>query len=262
LAVALGAEVCEIYTDVDGVFTADPRLVPSARRIERLSYEEMLEMAASGAKILHLRCVEYARRYGLPIHVRSSFPTKTGTWIAEIPAEELMEAPIISGVAHERGEAKITVVGVPDKPGEAAQIFSVVAEQGVNIDMIVQNVSSVATGRTDITFTLPSTDLTAAVAALTKAQFQIGFESLQSDDQIGKVSLIGAGMRTHPGVTARFLTALADAGINVEMISTSQIRISVVVREDELSTAVSALHRAFELDDPEGAATVYGGTGR
>jgi aspartate kinase len=262
LAAALGAEVCEIYTDVDGVFTADPRLVPTARRIPRLSYEEMLEMAASGAKILHLRCVEYARRFDLPIHVRSSFSNKTGTWIVDIPPEEQMEAPIISGVAHERGEAKITVVGVPDKPGEAAQIFSVVAEQGVNIDMIVQNVSSVATGRTDITFTLPSTDLAVAVAALTKAQYQIGFESLQSDDQIGKVSLIGAGMRTHPGVTAKFLTALADAGINVEMISTSQIRISVVVREDELPTAVSALHSAFELDDPEGAATVYGGTGR
>jgi aspartate kinase len=262
LAAALGAEVCEIYTDVDGVFTADPRLVPTARRIPRLSYEEMLEMAASGAKILHLRCVEYARRFALPIHVRSSFSNKTGTWILDIPPEEQMEAPIISGVAHERGEAKITVVGVPDKPGEAAQIFSVVADQGVNIDMIVQNVSSVATGRTDITFTLPSTDLTVAVAALNKAQDQIGFESLQSDDQIGKVSLIGAGMRTHPGVTARFLTALADVGINVEMISTSQIRISVVVREDELSTAVAALHSAFELDDPEGAATVYGGSGR
>jgi aspartate kinase len=262
LAAALGAEVCEIYTDVDGVFTADPRLVPTARRIARLSYEEMLEMAASGAKILHLRCVEYARRFDLPIHVRSSFSTKTGTWIVDIPPEEQMEAPIISGVAHERGEAKITVVGVPDKPGEAAQIFSVVADQGVNIDMIVQNVSSVATGRTDITFTLPSTDLSLAVAALTKAQDQIGFESLQSDDQIGKVSLIGAGLRTHPGVTAKFLTALADAGINVEMISTSQIRISVVVREDELPTAVSALHSAFELDDPDGAATVYGGTGR
>jgi aspartate kinase len=244
LAAALGAEVCEIYTDVDGVFTADPRLVPTARRIARLSYEEMLEMAASGAKILHLRCVEYARRFDLPIHVRSSFSTKTGTWIVDIPPEEQMEAPIISGVAHERGEAKITVVGVPDKPGEAAQIFSVVADQGVNIDMIVQN------------------DLSLAVAALTKAQDQIGFESLQSDDQIGKVSLIGAGMRTHPGVTAKFLTALADAGINVEMISTSQIRISVVVREDELPTAVSALHSAFELDDPDGAATVYGGTGR
>jgi aspartate kinase len=262
LAAALGAEVCEIYTDVDGVFTADPRLVPTARRIPRLSYEEMLEMAASGAKILHLRCVEYARRFDVPIHVRSSFSTKTGTWIVDIPPEEQMEAPIISGVAHERGEAKITVVGVPDKPGEAAQIFSVVADQGVNIDMIVQNVSSVATGRTDITFTLPSTDLSLAVAALTKAQDQIGFEALQSDDQIGKVSLIGAGMRTHPGVTAKFLTALADAGINVEMISTSQIRISVVVREDELSTAVSALHSAFDLDDPEGGATVYGGTGR
>jgi aspartate kinase len=262
LAAALGAEVCEIYTDVDGVFTADPRIVPTARQIPKLSYEEMLEMAASGAKILHLRCVEYARRFSLPIHVRSSFSTKPGTWIADISPEEQMEAPIISGVAHERGEAKITVVGVPDKPGEAAQIFTVVAEAGVNIDMIVQNVSSVATGRTDITFTLPTSDLQTAVTALTKAQDQIGFESLQSDDQIGKVSLVGAGMRSHPGVTAKFLTALADAGINVEMISTSQIRISVVVREDELPEAVNALHRAFELDDPAGAATVYGGSGR
>jgi aspartate kinase len=262
LAAALGAEVCEIYTDVDGVFTADPRIVPTARQIPKLSYEEMLEMASSGAKILHLRCVEYARRFSLPIHVRSSFSTKPGTWIVDIPAEEQMEAPIISGVAHERGEAKITVVGVPDKPGEAAQIFTAVADAGVNIDMIVQNVSSVDTGRTDITFTLPSADLTTAVAVLTKEQDKIGFESLQSDDQIGKVSLVGAGMRTHPGVTAKFLAALADAGLNVEMISTSQIRISVVVREHELPAAVAALHSAFELDDPNGGATVYGGTGR
>jgi len=262
LASALGAEVCEIYTDVDGVFTADPRIVPTARQIPKLSYEEMLEMAASGAKILHLRCVEYARRFNLPIHVRSSFSTKPGTWIVDVSAEEQMEAPIISGVAHERGEAKITVVGVPDKPGEAAQIFTVVAGAGVNIDMIVQNVSSVATGRTDITFTLPTSDLATAVEALMGAQGLIGFESLQSDDQIGKVSLIGAGMRTHPGVTAKFLSSLADAGINVEMISTSQIRISVVVREDELPVAVAALHSAFELDDPNGGATVYGGSGR
>jgi aspartate kinase len=262
LAAALRAEVCEIYTDVDGVFTADPRLVPTARQIPKLSYEEMLEMASSGAKILHLRCVEYARRYGMPIHVRSSFSSMPGTWIVDVPAEEQMEAPIISGVAHERGEAKVTVVGVPDKPGEAAQIFGVVADAGVNIDMIVQNVSSVATGRTDITFTLPISDLPTAVGALTKAQDEIGFESLQSDDQIGKVSLVGAGMRTHPGVTAKFLTSLADAGINVEMISTSQIRISVVVRQDDLPTAVAALHKAFDLDDPNGSATVYGGTGR
>ncbi len=264
LAAALGAEVCEIYTDVDGVFTADPRLVPAARQIPKLSYEEMLEMASSGAKILHLRCVEYARRFSLPIHVRSSFSAKPGTWIVDVSAEEQMEAPIISGVAHERGEAKITVVGVPDKPGEAAQIFSVVADAGVNIDMIVQNVSSVATGRTDITFTLPISDLATAMEVLTKAQGEIGFESLQSDDQIGKVSLIGAGMRTHPGVTAKFLTSLADAGINVEMISTSQIRISVVVRQDDLPVAVAALHTAFQLDnpDPDGAAVVYGGTGR
>ncbi|MBX6372319.1 MAG: aspartate kinase [Acidothermus sp.] len=262
LAVALGAEVCEIYTDVDGVFTADPRIVPNARQIPRLSYEEMLEMAAAGAKILHLRCVEYARRFKMPIHVRSSFSNRPGTWVVDIPPEEQMEAPIISGVAHERGEAKITVVGVPDKPGEAAQIFQVIADAGINVDMIVQNVSSTVTGRTDITFTLPISDLATAMAALSKAQDRIGFESLISDDQIGKVSLIGAGMRTQPGVTAKFLTALANAGINVEMISTSQIRISVVIREDDLPAAVAALHEAFELGDPENQAVVYGGTGR
>src|SRR5690348_7223772 len=159
LAAALHADVCEIYTDVDGVFTADPRIVPNARHIEKITYEEMLELAAGGAKVLMLRCVEYARRFQVPIHVRSSYSTKPGTWIVDLSAEDQMEAPIISGVAHERGEAKITVVGVPDKPGEAAQIFTVIADAGVNIDMIVQNVSSVATGRTDITFTLPTSDL-------------------------------------------------------------------------------------------------------
>lgn len=266
LAAALNADVCEIYTDVDGVFTEDPRLVRGARRIPKITYEEMLEMAACGAKVLIPRCVEYARRYNLPIHVRSSFSDKIGTWVsghAGSESEETgMEQAIISGVAHDRSEGKITVVGVPDKVGAAAGIFGIVAEAGVNIDMIVQNVSSVATGRTDITFTLPTSDLPAAVEALTRAQGLIGFESLQSDDQIGKVSLIGAGMRTHPGVTAKFLSSLADAGINVEMISTSQIRISVVVREDELPVAVAALHSAFELDDPNGGATVYGGSGR
>jgi aspartate kinase len=262
LAAALGAEVCEIYTDVDGVYTADPRIVPSARRIEKLAYEEMLELAAAGAKILHLRCVEYARRYGIPVHVRSSFSQRNGTWITEVSEEEQMEQPIISGVAHERGEAKITIVGVPDKPGEAAAIFRAVADAGVNVDMVVQNVSSTATGRTDITFTLPIGDGTLAMESLTRIQEQVGFESLLYDDQIGKLSLVGAGMRTHPGVTANFLTALADAGVNVEMISTSEIRISVVVREDELPVAVAAVHSAFELDAVDEVATVYGGTGR
>ncbi|MGQ0632403.1 MAG: aspartate kinase [Sporichthyaceae bacterium] len=268
LAAALQAEVCEIYTDVDGVFSADPRIVPAARRLPTITYEEMLEMAASGAKVLHLRCVEYARRFHLPIHVRSSFSHRVGTWVVaegtHAPSEgNDMEDPIIAGVAHDRSEAKVTVVGVPDKPGQAAAIFSTVAGSGVNIDMIVQNVSGAATGRTDISFTAPRTDGAKAVQALEKIQAEIGFESLRYDDQIGKVSLIGAGMRSHPGVSAKFFAALAEAGVNIEMISTSEIRISVVVREDDVNTAVQAVHTAFELDDPDGGgAIVYGGTGR
>ncbi|MEU6785778.1 aspartate kinase [Nonomuraea angiospora] len=264
LAAALQADVCEIYTDVDGVFTADPRIVPAARQIPRISYDEMMEMAACGAKILHLRCVEYARRFDLPIHVRSSFSTKEGTWVVSDPYTEgtEMEQPIISGVAHDRSEAKITVVGVPDKVGEAASIFKTLADAEINIDMIVQNVSAAATGRTDISFTLPTTDAQTALSSLKKIQGQIGFESLLFDDQIGKVSLIGAGMRSHPGVTATFFAALADAGVNIEMISTSEIRISVVVEQDGVDTAVQAAHRAFSLDADQVEATVYGGSGR
>jgi len=262
LAAALGADVCEIYTDVDGVFTADPRIVPTARRIPRISYEEMLEMAACGAKILHLRCVEYARRYDIPIHVRSSFSQKPGTWITDSTEGSEMEQPIISGVAHDRSEAKVTVVGVPDKVGVAATIFSVLSDAGINLDMIVQNVSAAATGRTDISFTLPGTDGQTALTALNKAKDQIGFESLLYDDRIGKVSLIGAGMRSHPGVTAKFFTALADAGVNIEMISTSEIRISVIVSQDDVEAAVNAAHRAFDLDADQIEAVVYGGTGR
>ncbi|MER7210793.1 aspartate kinase [Streptosporangium sp. NPDC000239] len=264
LAAALEADVCEIYTDVDGVFTADPRIVPVARKIPKVSYEEMMEMAACGAKILHLRCVEYARRFNLPIHVRSSFSTKEGTWVISDPDSEgtQMEQPIISGVAHDRSEAKITVVGVPDKVGEAATIFKTLADAEVNIDMIVQNVSAAATGRTDISFTLPASDGSTALTALKKIQQNIGFESLLFDDQIGKVSLIGAGMRSHPGVTATFFAALADAGVNIEMISTSEIRISVIVGQDEVDSAVSAAHRAFNLDADQVEAVIYGGTGR
>ncbi|MER7127911.1 aspartate kinase [Streptosporangium saharense] len=264
LAAALEADVCEIYTDVDGVFTADPRIVPVARKIPRISYEEMMEMAACGAKILHLRCVEYARRFDLPIHVRSSFSTKEGTWVTSDPDSEgtQMEQPIISGVAHDRSEAKITVVGVPDKVGEAATIFKTLADAEVNIDMIVQNVSAAATGRTDISFTLPTSDGSTALTALKKIQQNIGFETLLFDDQIGKVSLIGAGMRSHPGVTATFFAALADAGVNIEMISTSEIRISVIVGQDEVDSAVSAAHRAFNLDADQVEAVIYGGTGR
>ena len=233
LAAALDADVCEIYTDVDGVFTADPRIVPTARKLDRVSYEEMLELAACGAKVLHLRCVEYARRYDMPIHVRSSFSQHEGTWIDrdDQPKEDAMEQAIIAGVAHDRSEAKITVVGVPDKPGEAAAIFEALADAEINIDMIVQNVSAAATGLTDISFTLPATDGQTAMAALAQIQDEVGFDSLLYDDQIGKVSLVGAGMRSHPGVSATFFAALADAGVNIEMISTSEIRISVVVDE-------------------------------
>jgi aspartate kinase len=262
LAAALGADVCEIYTDVDGIFTADPRIVPVARRIPNISYEEMMEMAACGAKILHLRCVEYARRYGMPIHVRSSFSHKTGTWVKESIEGNTMEQAIISGVAHDRSEAKITVVGVPDKVGEAATIFSMLAEAEINIDMIVQNVSAAATSRTDISFTLPRTDGQTAMASLNKIKERIGFDSLRYDDQIGKVSLIGAGMRSHPGVTAKFFGSIADAGVNIEMISTSEIRISVVVDQDDVDAAVTAAHRAFDLDSDQVEAVVYGGSGR
>jgi aspartate kinase len=266
LAAALGADCCEIYTDVDGIFTADPRIVRGARRIPRISYEEMLEMAACGAKVLHLRCVEYARRYAIPIHVRSSFGNREGTWVVQRDVDEAegneMEQAIISGVAHDRSEAKITVVGVPDKVGEAARIFRAIAEADINIDMIVQNVSAVATGRTDISFTLPSTDGRTGMTTLQRLQPEVGFESLLYDDKIGKVSLVGAGMRSHPGVSATFFGALANAGVNIGMISTSEIRISVVVDEGDIDVAVTATHKAFDLDTDEVEAVVYGGTGR
>ena len=266
LAAALDADACEIYTDVDGVFTADPRIVRTAQRIPRITYEEMLEMAASGAKVLMLRCVEYARRYGVPIHVRSSFTSRNGTWVSGHAGEESegtgMEQAIISGVAHDPSEAKITVVGVPDRVGEAAKIFTAIAEADINIDMIVQNVSALATGLTDISFTLPRDDGQRAMGTLQRLQEPIGFQSLLYDDRIGKVSLIGAGMRSHPGVSAKFFSALAEARVNIEMISTSEIRISVVVDQDDVDHAVTATHKAFELDAEQVEAVVYGGTGR
>lgn len=265
LAAALDADVCEIYTDVDGVFTADPRIVPGARRIPLISYDEMLEMAACGAKVLMLRCVEYARRYGIPIHVRSSFSNRKGTWVSDAAREtegEEVEQAIISGVAHDRSEAKITVVGVPDKVGEAARIFRVLAAAAINIDMIVQNVSAAATGRTDISFTLPREDGQAAMTSLRQLQDEVGFESLLYNDRIGKVSVVGAGMRSHPGVSATFFGALAEAGVNIEMISTSEIRISVVVDENDVGVAVDAAHTAFDLGAGQQTAVVYGGTGR
>jgi aspartate kinase len=261
LAAALNADVCEIYTDVDGIYSADPRIVPTAARLDRITYEEMLEMAACGAKVLHLRSVEYARRYGIPIHVRSSYSDKPGTLVSGSMEDLPVEQAIISGVAHDRSEAKITVVGVPDEPGEAAAIFQTIADAEINIDMIVQNVSVAATSRTDVSFTLPRDDGPAAMAALEKVRERVGFERLVYDDHIGKVSLIGAGMRSHPGVSAAFFTAVAKAGVNVEIISTSEIRISVVCRDTDLDTAVRAVHEAFELGGSE-EATVYGGTGR
>jgi aspartate kinase len=264
LAAALRATVCEIYTDVDGVFTADPRIVPSARKIGRISTEEMLELAASGSKVLHLRSVEYARRFDIPIHVRSSFSQKTGTTVTDQPAPEgdPVEAPIIAGVAHDRSEAKVTVVGVPDRTGMAARIFRAVSEAQINIDMIVQNVSATETGLTDISFTLPKAEGPTAVQAIQRIQGEVGFGSIQYDDQIGKLSLVGAGMRSNPGVSATFFAALADAGVNIEMISTSEIRISVVTRDELLDDAVRAVHTAFGLDSADGEAVVYGGSGR
>ncbi|TWP51496.1 aspartate kinase [Lentzea tibetensis] len=261
LAAALKADVCEIYTDVDGVFTADPRIVPNARRLETISYEEMLEMAACGAKVLMLRCVEYARRYGVPVHVRSSFSNKPGTIVSGSVEDLPVEQAMITGVAHDRSEAKVTVTAVPDHPGVAAKIFRVVAQAELDIDMVVQNISQAASGRTDITFTLSKDDGPRAVAALEKSRGEIGFEQVLYDDHVGKVSLIGAGMRSHPGVTATFCEALATAGVNIEIISTSEIRISVICRDTQLDDAVRALHDAFELGGDE-EAVVYAGSGR
>ena len=264
LAAALDADVCEIYTDVDGIFSADPRVVPAAKKLKTVTYDEMLELAASGAKVLHLRCVEYARRYDMPIHVRSSFSNNEGTWVVKDHPEggTDMEQAIIAGIAHDKSEAKITVVGVPDRTGTAARIFQAIADADINIDMIVQNVSAAATGLTDISFTLPKTEGASATAILQRIQGEIGFQSIQYDDQIGKLSLIGAGMRSHPGVTATFFACLAEAGVNIEMISTSEIRISIVCRAADLENGVRAAHTAFELDAAQIEAVVYGGTGR
>ena len=284
LAAALGADVCEIYTDVDGVFTADPRIVPGARRLASISFEEMLEMAACGTKVLHLRSVEYARRHGIPIHVRSSFSDRPGTVVSTAPTrparnderlsdatpgtagtaqeEALVEEPIISGVSHDRSEAKITLVGVPDVVGRAGLVFTAVAGVEVNIDMIVQNAPVGPSGVADISFTLPKADVTRAVQALDRERDALGYASLVVDDEIGKVSLIGAGMRSSPGVSATFFSALASAGINILMISTSEIRISVVVEAVDVDAAVTALHTAFGLDADSPEAVVYAGTGR
>jgi aspartate kinase len=268
LAAALDADVCEIYSDVDGIFTADPRVVPKARKLGVVSAEEMLELAANGAKVLYIRAVEYARRHGVLIHARSTFSSGVGTYVLgpgmTLPDGESgdeMEEPIVAGVATDLSQAKVTVIGVPDVPGKAAEIFKVVAKSGANVDMIVQNVSAAATGRTDISFTLPKTDAATALKALAGDQSEIGFESLVHDDQIGKLSVVGAGMRTHSGVSATLFEALSVSGINIEMISTSEIRISVVVRGDDLVEAARVVHSAYGLDG-DGDAVVYAGTGR
>ncbi|MGK8487863.1 aspartate kinase [Nocardia asiatica] len=261
LAAALGADVCEIYTDVDGVFTADPRIVPDAQRLEQVSYEEMLELAACGAKVLMLRCVEYARRYNVPVHVRSSYTDKQGTYVYGSMEDIPLEQAILTGVAHDRSEAKVTVVGLPDEPGYAAKVFRAVADAEINIDMVLQNISKIETGKTDITFTLPKSEGARAVEMLTKRQAEIGFSQVLYDDHIGKVSLVGAGMKSHPGVTATFCEALANAGVNIDLISTSEIRISVLVKDTELDEAVQVLHKAFDLGGDE-VAVVHAGTGR
>lgn len=261
LAAVLGAEVCEIYTDVDGVFSADPRIAPKAKKLDYVSYEEMLELAASGAKVLYIRAVEFARRHGVRLHVRSSFGDDEGTWIGTAREGSSMEEPIITGVASDLSEAKITVAGVPDVPGKAADIFTIVADVGANIDMIVQNISVQQSGYTDISFTLPKADGERAMHALREKQSEAGFDSLIYDDGIGKLSVVGAGMRTNAGVSAQLFRALSDAGINMEMISTSEIRISVVTRAEILPEAVRVVHEAFGLDADDDA-TVHAGTGR
>jgi aspartate kinase len=243
LAAALGAEVCEIYTDVEGVYTADPRVVPDARKLARVSFDEMLEMAASGSRVLALRSVEFARNYGVRVHVRSSFTWAPGTWVRE--EDPTMEQAIISGVTHDISEAKMTIEQVPDRPGVAATVFRSLADEGVNVDMIVQNVSTA--GHTDISFTIPRDDLARAATVMEKIVVDTEASGFRSDADVGRVSLIGAGMRSHPGIAARMFEILASEGINIEMISTSSIRISCVVGESDVERAVRSLHGAFEL---------------
>ncbi|MHA6797987.1 aspartate kinase [Bounagaea algeriensis] len=261
VAAAMEADVCEIYTDVDGVYTADPRIAPEAQHLAHITYEEMLELAATGAKVLHLRAVEYARRYGVALHVRSSYSAKSGTMISGSVEDLSVEQAMITGVSHDRSEAKVTVREVPDSPGIAGRIFRVVADAGIDIDMVLQNVSSTASARTDITFTVSSSNGSRAVAEMEKIQDELGFSEVVYDDQVGKVSLVGAGMRSHPGVTATFCETLSDAGVNIDIINTSEIRISVLIAEAQLDDAVAALHRAFELGGDE-EAVVYAGSGR
>nr|AAL07807.1 feedback-resistant aspartokinase LysC alpha subunit [Corynebacterium glutamicum] len=261
LAAALNADVCEIYSDVDGVYTADPRIVPNAQKLEKLSFEEMLELAAVGSKILVLRSVEYARAFNVPLRVRSSYSNDPGTLIAGSMEDIPVEEAVLTGVATDKSEAKVTVLGISDKPGEAAKVFRALADAEINIDMVLQNVSSVEDGTTDITFTCPRSDGRRAMEILKKPQVQGNWTNVLYDDQVGKVSLVGAGMKSHPGVTAEFMEALRDVNVNIELISTSEIRISVLIREDDLDAAARALHEQFQLGG-EDEAVVYAGTGR
>ena len=264
LAAALNADVCEIYSDVDGVYTADPRQIPSAKKLDYIDVESMLELAAAGAKILHIRAVEFARRHNVDLRVRSTFSTDPGTKVYSGKLGENMEESVVSGVATDKSQSKITVIGIPDLPGKAAAIFTTVADAGANIDMIVQNTPTgvdIEDKVSDISFTLPKGDRAKVVAALEGAKGELGYRELEVDDEIGKLSVVGAGMRTHSGVSATLFDALAKAGINIEMISTSEIRISVVTSLDEVDDAARAVHTAFGLDgDVE--AIVYAGTGR
>jgi aspartate kinase len=257
LAAALGADVCEIYTDVAGVFSADPRIVPDARKLSVVSFEEMLEMAASGAGVLQLRSVEYARNHGLPIHCRSSFDDAPGTFV--LGEDATMERPLITAVTHSTDEARITLTGLPDRPGIAGQVLTALADANVNVDMIIQNEPESEGGHADMSFTVPRSDLAAARDALTPLQGELGIGAVASDERMGKVSIVGAGMKSHPGVAARTFSVLGEAGVNIEMISTSPIKISCVIREDQVEAAVRGLHAAFELgedavrrEDPRG----------
>jgi hypothetical protein len=261
LAAALKADVCEIYSDVDGVYTADPRIVPDAQKLEKLSFEEMLEMAAVGSKILVLRSVEYARAFNVPLRVRSSYSNDPGTLVTGSMEDIPVEEAVLTGVATDKSEAKVTVLGIPDRPGEAAKLFRVIADAEINIDMVLQNVSSLEDGTTDITFTCPRADGPRAMELLSKLKSEGGWSNVLYDDQVGKVSLVGAGMKSHPGVTADFTEALRDVGVNMELISTSEIRISMLTREADLEKAARALHDKFQLGGEE-EATVYAGTGR
>ncbi|UIZ92253.1 aspartate kinase [Corynebacterium sp. CNCTC7651] len=261
LAAALKADVCEIYSDVDGVYTADPRIVPDARKLAQLCFEEMLELAASGSKILVLRSVEYARAWNVPMRVRSSYSNDPGTLIAGAMEDIPVEEAVLTGVATDDSEAKITILGIEDKPGEAAKVFRALADAEINIDMVLQNISSAEDRKTDITFTLPKADGARGMALLEQMRADEGWEAITYNDEIGKVSLVGAGMKSHPGVTADFTEALRDAGVNIDMMNTSEIRITAVIRQGDLAEAARAIHTKFDLGGDE-PAIVYAGTGR